>query len=314
MFIDGYRSTRLTDVIRITDIFTIHYFEYTKDFRFPGESHDFWEICYVDDGAVDVHANGKWHTLYRGDAIFHRPNEFHELRTSGRTAPNIVVVTFACDNPAMKWFDSRLLSIGESDRQLMGRIVREARHCFSTRLDDPLTDGLDRSTEQRFGGEQVIRICLEELLINLVRSDLRSLSPGRRETAIARGINDSAFFEVVNYMSSKIDANVTLADICKATGFSRSHLYEIFKRRTGLSATEYYKHLRVSKAKQMIRQGGRNISEVANALDFSSIQYFSRLFKKWVGMTPSAYAASVKINSEFEQSSTNRGRPGLLDQ
>ncbi|MFQ9698208.1 MAG: AraC family transcriptional regulator, partial [Zhenhengia sp.] len=42
-----YISTKLRQPIRITDIITIHYFEYMKNFYFPGEAHDFWEMLCV---------------------------------------------------------------------------------------------------------------------------------------------------------------------------------------------------------------------------------------------------------------------------
>ena len=44
----GYVSTRMKKEINIESIVTIHYFEYMKNFVFQGESHDFWELLYVD--------------------------------------------------------------------------------------------------------------------------------------------------------------------------------------------------------------------------------------------------------------------------
>ena len=41
-------------IIEITQLFSVHYFEYTSSYRFSGESHDFWELLYVDNGAVQV--------------------------------------------------------------------------------------------------------------------------------------------------------------------------------------------------------------------------------------------------------------------
>ena len=49
-----YIRTHLKREIVIDSIITIHYFEYMKDFVFHGESHDFWEMLYVDKGSVQV--------------------------------------------------------------------------------------------------------------------------------------------------------------------------------------------------------------------------------------------------------------------
>lgn len=49
-------GTKLKQEIVIDELMTVHYFEYTSNFYFPGEAHDFWEFLYVDKGLVDVTA------------------------------------------------------------------------------------------------------------------------------------------------------------------------------------------------------------------------------------------------------------------
>ena len=88
-------------------------------------------------------------------------------------------------------------------------------------------------------------------------------------------------------------------DLCRAAGCSRSHLHNLFKARSGRSLAEYHRRLRVETAKRMIREGGRNFSEIAAAMNYSTLQHFSRVFKRCAGMTPREYAASVKLNSDF---------------
>lgn len=82
----GYVSTRMKKEINIESIVTIHYFEYMKNFVFQGESHDFWELLYVDKGEVSVRAENEWLTLHAGDIIFHRPNEFHAFESIGKSS------------------------------------------------------------------------------------------------------------------------------------------------------------------------------------------------------------------------------------
>ena len=80
-------------IIEITQLFSVHYFEYTSNYRFSGESHDFWELLYVDNGMVQVVAGEETHDLSRGQMIFHQPGEFHALSANGAVAPNLVVVS-----------------------------------------------------------------------------------------------------------------------------------------------------------------------------------------------------------------------------
>ena len=94
-----YIGTEIKQEIIINKVYTIHYFEYTKDFFFGGEEHDFWEFLYVDAGVVEVTAGGVQHTLFKGDILFHEPGEFHQLWANGKTAPNLVVMSFECNSP-----------------------------------------------------------------------------------------------------------------------------------------------------------------------------------------------------------------------
>ena len=70
-----YTGTRLNDEIKISRLYTVHYFEYSKRFSFTGESHDFWELVYADKGDVTVFADDKSFVLEQGNVIFHKPNE-----------------------------------------------------------------------------------------------------------------------------------------------------------------------------------------------------------------------------------------------
>ena len=104
----SYKSVSLQDVICIHEIYSIHYFEYMCDFSFPGESHDFWEFLCVDKGEVNVLAGEKFHALKKGDIIFHKPNEFHDVNSNGLIAPNLVVMSFSCDSPVMSFFEEKV--------------------------------------------------------------------------------------------------------------------------------------------------------------------------------------------------------------
>ena len=58
---------------------------------------------------------------------------------------------------------------------------------------------------------------------------------------------------------------------------------------------EYYKITKLEKAKELIRQGDYTFTQIASILNYSSIHYFSKVFKKYLGMTPTEYSISVKL-------------------
>lgn len=147
----AFESMYLEEDIHIDRIYTIHYFEYKSDFHFAGERHNFWEFQCVDKGKAEIETDNGIYHLTSGQLIFHRPNEFHNLIAIGNTAPNIVVVSFECDSPCMKFFEKKLLKLSDSERNLMGMLIAEARRCIKTPLDDPYTEKMEKKEDFLFG-------------------------------------------------------------------------------------------------------------------------------------------------------------------
>jgi len=78
----------------------------------------------------------------------------------------------------------------------------------------------------------------------------------------------------------------TLASLC---GFSEKYFCTLFKRRTGMNTTDYVTELRLSKAKRLLTDTNLSIAEIAEQCGFADSGYFTRLFVKKNGTTPSAY-------------------------
>lgn len=291
----NYLGRSLKKEFNIGKIFSIHYFEYTKDFRYSGETHDFWEFVYVDKGAVDVIAGDKKHSLIKGDIIFHKPNEFHNLAANGRIAPNLIIMSFSCKSPRMKWFNQRILRIGNEEKNLFARIIHEAGNAFSSKLSDPWLLALERKGKQVFASEQLIKIYLEQILIGLVRREMHIGISNEPASPLKEKTRKDAFDRVVAYVEAHLTDPLNLDTICRETGYSCTYIQNIFKEKTGRSVMEYYKIIKLEKAKELIREGDYTFTQIAAILNYSSIHYFSKVFKKYLGMTPTEYSSSVKL-------------------
>ena len=300
----GYRGTVLKNSITINKIYSIHYFEYMSDFSFEGESHNFWEFICVDKGEVGVTAGKTFTILKKGDVAFHQPNEFHNVQATGTIAPNLVVISFQCDDEAMRFFKKRILRIDEMERNLLADIIIEARHCFDCRLDDPYLQNMPQKEPEMFGAEQLICLYLEYFLIHLIRRYSNPIvlrkRPARIETpkSTKQKSDTEIFNRVVDYLENHINATVTIEQICKDNLIGRSQLQKIFKERCNLGIIEYFSLMKVNAAKEMIRTNRMNFTQISEQLGYSSIHYFSRQFKKVTGMTPSEYASSIKAMAD----------------
>ena len=271
----SYRVTVLKNSITINKIYSIHYFEYMSDFSFEGESHNFWEFICVDKGEVGVTAGKTFTILKKGDVAFHQPNEFHNVQATGTIAPNLVVISFQCDDEAMRFFKKRILRIDEMERNLLADIIIEARHCFDCRLDDPYLQNMPQKEPEMFGAEQLICLYLEYFLIHLIRRYSNPIvlrkRPARIETpkSTKQKSDTEIFNRIVDYLENHINAPVTIEQICKDNLIGRSQLQKIFKERCNLGIIEYFSLMKVNAAKEMIRTNRMNFTQISEQLGYS---------------------------------------------
>jgi len=295
--VNGYIGSKLNYDIRVTRLYSVHYFEYSKNFSFTGERHDFWELVYVDKGEITVVADREEHVLSHGKMIFHKPDEWHELRANGEIAPNLIIISFECNSPAMSFFENKIVTIGQYQKNLLSKILVEYSNVFSTVLDNPNTTVLERHPEPKlFGAEQLVGMYISELLILL----MRETDVGQYKTITGNSM-DSNINSVLMIMNANIFGKLSIAEISKQSGMSPASVSALFTRHFGMGVMEYFFRMKTEVAKKYLREDNHNITRISEILGYNSIHYFSRQFKKITGMTPTQYANSVKALAEISR-------------
>ncbi|MFR0809274.1 MAG: helix-turn-helix domain-containing protein [Enterocloster clostridioformis] len=296
----AYKSVVLEDSITINRVISVHYFQYMSDFSFPGESHDFWELVCVDRGEIDALAGERRLTLKKGNILFHKPNEFHNVLTNGKVSPSLVVIGFVCHSPAIKSFEDQLMSVQDTEKELLAQIIVEARNTFRGRLDDPYQEELIFNSEPlTFGSAQLISHYLEQLIIHLYRRYFSYSLPVRSSRFLAEASSgNDTYNRIVRYMEEHLGERMTIDRICRDNLVGRSQLQKLFRDTKGCGVIEFFSMMKIDTAKQMIRDNQLNFTQIADRLGYSSIHYFSRQFKQITTMTPSDYATSIRLLSE----------------
>lgn len=110
----------------------------------------------------------------------------------------------------------------------------------------------------------------------------------QRLAAEAPGPGDAAAW-VQSYLYQHYDEAVNIGDLAHALGFSASHLVTVFSRRFGQSPGRFLIERRLEVARSALASGEEPIGRVAAQVGFDDPLYFSRMFKKYCGATPSAY-------------------------
>ena len=91
------------------------------------------------------------------------------------------------------------------------------------------------------------------------------------------------------YMADNYSKKLSRNDIASNVFLSPDYVSKIFYKETGVYIKDYLNELRLEKAKQLLHEGNMNISEIAVAVGFENFSYFSTLFKKSTGVSPSEY-------------------------
>ncbi len=284
-----YFPAGLKDEIKIKDIVTVHYFEYTKNYKFPGESHNFWEVVYIDRGQVIEKVGDEEIVLKSGDIYFHKPNEWHSQCADGENLANVAIISFITNSKCMSYFENLKTAAGNKQKELISKIIEEGKKLFGTQLADPYIEKFNKAPEHPFGCEQLIRLYLAEFLISIIRNDMRGV-----ETKLTQNTSNILLNSMIEYLDENITKRITLEDLEMHTNTSRTAIENAFNNAFGCGAIKYFIKMKIDYAKMYIREGNYNVTQIAEMLSYESVHYFSRQFKQVTGMSPKEYSKSIK--------------------
>lgn len=289
-----YQIHILQDDIHVSGLVNVSYYTLGKDFVWSGEAHDFWEMVYVDKGELVVTAGSDTYLLKSGEVAFHCPQEFHNLHSGGQKSAHVIVLSFLCDSPVMRSFEKKILSLSPQEKTCLSSIVKEAEGAF-VHFDNvaPQVD-LQQRENCPFGAQQIIKNLLEYFLLlvyrhtDMIRFDARAV-PANQLHHHAR-----TALQLQEYLAEHYAEKLTLEALAASQNISISQLKRIFKEQTGQSVIPYLTSLRIKAAKKLIRESGLNFSQIALAVGYDNIYYFSSVFKKHTGMTPTEYSKTLR--------------------
>jgi two-component system response regulator YesN len=95
----------------------------------------------------------------------------------------------------------------------------------------------------------------------------------------------------INYIDANYDKPITLADIAKASHISVSRLAHVFKEQMGITLIDYLTSVRIERAKQLLLATEQSCTEICFQVGYNNQSYFTRTFKRLVGMTPRQFRA-----------------------
>jgi len=243
-----------------------------------------YEILYLRRGELKVQWEDRVYEGRSGDIFFITPDmRQHTIQAADRSPVEREFVRFE--------LLPRAFAAGSETAAASGlripTLVRTDRHeAFGKKLGAVVHEFAERPPLFELQASAL----LTELLVWLCRATDRRESggfgSGEGETVADA---DGHLGKVRQYLLHHVRGKVSLEELAALSNVSKFHLIHQFKKKYGLSPIQYHQRARIGKARELIRNTDRSLSEIADALGFESIHSFSRTFKKVDGLPPSFY-------------------------
>ena len=273
----GTRKTENVKVekfLEVEGIYTFFYHEKEQGFLFAGESHPMLELTYVDQGVLHSVADGLDLLLKQGEMVLYGPDQWHMQYADIGMAPRYITVTF--DARGLDWqaLANRKFAAPQKVVSLIQQMLREQE-----RMD-------------AYSGDMMLSQ-LTMLLVQLMRQ-ADSPAEAKLQTSNAIHSENEIIRRAQMYVSTHIREKMTVPSLARQVDVSPSYLTALFHKNLQISPGEYIRRIKLQESKQMIRENNLNFTEIAAALQYSTVHHFSRQFKEKFGITPTEYAKSVR--------------------
>lgn len=284
---DGFRGERMT-VLKaeqiseyITDPLVKRLYLTDVGF-FPSAEYHFMErkdgcnqhiFLYCTEGEGTVIVNGKKYILHENEAFTIPRGQAHSYYSNKQNPWSILWVHFVGE-------DSKYYTLSEK------RIVKFKSTKVKNRMFfwfELIFQVLERnySLGDFIYISQVLSLVLTETYIREKRGEAGEQN---------RHVNN-----IVRYMCNNLGQNLTLEQICETFELSKSYVNSIFLKHMHDTPMGFFTNLKIREACNALRNTDRYIYEIAQSLGYRDQYYFSRLFKKVVGMSPKEYRSSTEI-------------------
>ena len=265
---------------------------YSPSFTYEGETHEPWELVFINNGEVIVKTEKESMILKKNQLIIHAPNEYHSIAANNKPC-SVAIITFGSSSEPLYQLVDKIIDVEDAEKDSILNIINEGSVLMAGKNYMPPLSKSDKINIP-FSG-QFIKNTLENLLISIIRkqSNKNNEQPNFNAASFHK---NNIVQSAVMYINENVDKRLTLKDISKSVGYSVSYISAVFKKHLGTSLINYFLKVRIMKAKQLIEENKYSFNEIAELLGFDSVQYFSTQFKKIAKLTPSQYATMLKVS------------------
>jgi AraC-like DNA-binding protein/uncharacterized cupin superfamily protein len=252
---------------------------------------DAYEFCYLAKGEQTYEIEGLVHHLESGDIFYTRPDEVHSSAHTPEQKGILYWFVLTTREP-FGW-----LNFTDVEQQLIiDQLNQSSRRQFKApqrlqiELDRAIT-ALESSDTDAF-----MRVKVKNALSQALLIIFEAIAEGGADDCLSPEINRNLEF-IAEHLT---DESLSMQQLATQAGLSVSRYKSRFKQETGYPPADYILRKKIEWAKKLLANNTQSITDIALELNFNSSQYFSTVFKRYVGQTPSVFRQGGRL--QFTQS------------
>jgi AraC family transcriptional regulator, transcriptional activator for feuABC-ybbA operon len=233
------------------------------------------ELALFTGGKGGIIIENKRYQIKEGMLFYISPDVRHSIDLDAGEPIGVVTVHFSYAHVSLndgKW------AVRDEVKMLPLPPAQEIKDYYH--IEDIFKKLVDSWNGKLPGYEFITKTWLQQLLIVILRNTKKQDQNYSTSLKVEK---------IIEYMHQNIKSRVTLTELSELVHLSCFYLSRAFKNTTGYSVIEYFNKIKIDKAKELIIEGDKKVKEVAQALGFTDEFYFSRIFKKIEGISPSEF-------------------------
>ncbi|MFS0882353.1 AraC family transcriptional regulator [Metabacillus niabensis] len=272
---------------------TAYYFKEWDGFYMPFHTHVAIEIMYVMSGECTVEVKQEGFKMKKNQFILIDSYVPHRLVVEKDKPCRMLNLEFALTE-SHRTFPSLCELAKESDElyellkyEQAYHLLKDSNGVFHSlrtlvfELDNRLNDVKDNYL--------MVHLLIAQLLLLIARNVVQIKQQSSQQT-------DQYVKKVIEYLHENYDYEIKIDHLSAITHLHPNYLHRIFKESMGCTIIEYLTRIRIEKAKMLITQTDIPITEVSSFIGMNSSQYFSKVFKKYTGITPTEFRKASVIH------------------
>lgn len=241
------------------------------------EKYTFWQLFYVAKGHLSVLRNGKTELVSAGQIVFRPPSQKSTMLYPSDYELCLGILDFICDDEAMHYFGTGAIDLDSKEQSTLSHLIKEANEFYKS-------DNISLWPE-------LISTGLENFLLRLYGRMNGIFSPQTEDGKINKRNGVSKTVDRINVLlEERRFTNISIDEIATIFNESPNVLMKRYKKEMHQSIMDHFLELKLQTAIHLILTSDMNFTEISELLGFSSVNYFSKFFKKRMGMTLTEYS------------------------